>query len=523
MSEDYASRGDLPEARHGTERGRRVHPRRAVRLLVAVAAVASGAGATAQDPLEIVWSVESVGGPAISFSPDGALLAAAARGIDMRRVTDGEVLRSISGALSAPLSVAFSPDSMQLAAGDGDGRVHLWNVRDGGLAWTRRAGGDVTSVAFAPDGALASWSSDETVIRLWAPADGEPLQALDGHHWSHHNVAFSPDGSLVASGGDFPDYLVKLLRRSDGSVARAMAGHTGRVRSVVFSSDGALLASAGDDATIKLWRVSDGTLLSDLAGHGETVWQLAAAPNATLLSGSYDGTLKLWRLPEGTLLKSYAPPDGVFCGLAFSPCGELFAVSTTEYVVVARSPVPAPAPFVERRLGPQTQVALVAQPPAGTGRYSVVDRPSWQPVAGISEGGRYDPESGEVIFGPIADDVPRVLTYWVVIPPGGAGVIEFAGSGTADGAVTPIVGDGSLPIWEFPPPPLWVELRWRPLSAGMVLQIWGDPATYSIEASSDLHQWGAIGTVISETGMAEFVDGEVSVRGHRFYRAVRSD
>jgi WD40 repeat protein len=63
-------------------------------------------------------------------------------------------------------------------------------------------------------------------------------------------VAFSPDGSLLASAGD--DGTVRLWDPRTGRQQASLTGHTGHVCAVAFSPDGSLLASAGDDGTLQL-------------------------------------------------------------------------------------------------------------------------------------------------------------------------------------------------------------------------------------------------------------------------------
>jgi WD40 repeat protein len=64
------------------------------------------------------------------------------------------------------------------------------------------------SVAFSPDGSiLASGSSDKTV-RLWDAATGAHLHTLERHADAIMSVAFSPDGSILASGSS--DKTVRL-------------------------------------------------------------------------------------------------------------------------------------------------------------------------------------------------------------------------------------------------------------------------------------------------------------------------
>jgi WD40 repeat protein len=60
-----------------------------------------------------------------------------------------------------------------------------------------------------------------------------------------------------------------------------------------------LLASGSADMTVRLWRVSDGTLLKVLYGHTYPVLSVAFSPEGTLLaSGSSDGTIRLWGTRE---------------------------------------------------------------------------------------------------------------------------------------------------------------------------------------------------------------------------------
>ncbi len=315
------------------------------RLLLSVAGGLLGAlslttPAIAQDQPDIVWTNAAGPASALAFAPDGSLLAVENAGVDLRRIADGSLVRTISGAFGGIGSLSLSPDSLLLAAGDGDGAVRVWRVWDGNLAWSQRASGDVTSVLFAPDATLASWSSDRNTIDLWRVADGAFERSLPDIQWSHHNVAFSPDGTLVASGGDM-DPAVRLLSFADGTVVRTLTGHTARVRTVAFSTDGALVVSSGDDTTIRVWRVADGAPLYTLTNHTASVWKLATAVNGTLASAGTDGTLRLWRLADGALLRTYAIPTGASPVVEFSPDGSLFAFVAKGGVTLARNPFPA--------------------------------------------------------------------------------------------------------------------------------------------------------------------------------------
>jgi WD40 repeat protein len=138
--------------------------------------------------------------------------------------------------------------------------------------------GWVHAVAFSPDGSLLASASDDRTVRLWNAGTGQEVQKMEGHADWVRAVAFSPDGSLLASASE--DRTVRLWNAGTGQEVQKLEGHTGWVRAVAFSPDGSLLASASDDGTVRLWN----------AGTGQEVQKFENVPRVFTISLSVDNS-----------------------------------------------------------------------------------------------------------------------------------------------------------------------------------------------------------------------------------------
>ena len=196
----------------------------------------------------------------------------------------------------------------------------------------------IRDLAFSPDGKLLATSHEYKdrpgEVSLWDARTGTLAATLPGPHAEDgvRSVAFSPDGKILAGAVGsmhnlhLPSSIV-LWDVAGHQVLRMLPGHQASITSLVFAPDGKTLASGGADRMVRFWDVSTGRETGRFEVDPEWPEAIAYAPDGRSMAVACGETLMLWDVP-GNRLRATLEPGGFSAqSLAFSPDGRTLAAA----------------------------------------------------------------------------------------------------------------------------------------------------------------------------------------------------
>lgn len=303
--------------------------------------LASGGEASEQPAKElIVWDIAggavkfstdaNRGFSRIAFSADGKWLAAigGAGKVVVWHTDSWEEFVSFEPKIGWFHDFCFAPDSTTLVYSSRRGYQHRDLLTGQPSAIILQKPSDFNSLAVSPDSRLlAVGSSDENAVVLRDLANNNEVRRLLGHRSQVYAMAFSADGTLLATAEQGTADAIRLWdpRTGDerGTLSAPVAA--GGFRCVRFSPDGRTLAAVYKPGGIAFWHVASGQRLFASDGHEAPVKTLAlSADGSTLVTGDECGTLQVRDRVTGGLRQTLFLP-WTTNGLAVSADGRTVA------------------------------------------------------------------------------------------------------------------------------------------------------------------------------------------------------
>ncbi len=163
----------------------------------------------------------------------------------------------------------------------------------------------ITAAAFTPDGSSVIVGSQAGLRQFSWPMLSDAV-LLPTHLENIHYVAFSPNDQRLLISGGVPGEsgTIEIQKWPDRVAHSTILAHEDVIYQAVWSPDGAAIVTASADGFCKVFDAETGRIKTQFAGHSRPVMTVASLDADHCVSGSVDQTIRLWKVSDGSLVRT---------------------------------------------------------------------------------------------------------------------------------------------------------------------------------------------------------------------------
>lgn len=247
-----------------------------------------------------------VGKSYICCSPDNTQIATGDddKAIRIWDILTGKLIRTLYIHVNICNSICYSPDAKRIATGNGT-FVKVWDAFTGNLIMilkrlTQR-GIYITSIHYSYDNKEIAAGYNDGKIKIWDVLTGYPLRSFDGIS-NIDRVCYSYDNRQILS---VENNAIKVWEASTGNLIYTLIDVIHK-SAICYSPDNQKIVTGNIHGDIKIWDANNGQLLCTLIGLSKRIiYSVCYTPdNQKIIIGSEDGIITIYDASTGTLLKT---------------------------------------------------------------------------------------------------------------------------------------------------------------------------------------------------------------------------
>jgi WD40 repeat protein/serine/threonine protein kinase len=327
-------------------------------------------------PLASIRHERSIIACAFSHDSHSILTGGLDSGVRLSDARTGAPLGPLVKAPLGLLNLSLRPDHSTAMSMSRDGRIQIWNARDGAISRSFNTGLKVRSAAFNAEGTRVVLGS-ETDAQVWDLATERLLGKRLEHESAVDSVAFSHDGTRVITGSR--DNSARVWNAETGEPIGSPLTHAKGVGFVGFRPDDRAVLTLSLDGTARVWDAATGSPISPALVHKEEshgrLWGGFSPDGTRVFTAGYGLKARLWDAHTGRAVRLGLPHLSTTLAPVFSPDGSTILTCVTPKSARLQSTAELPdnaeriATWIEVRTG----LALDDR-----GRLTPLDNRGWQ-------------------------------------------------------------------------------------------------------------------------------------------------
>jgi len=257
---------------------------------------------------------------AVAFHPDGRQLFLGVEDGGLYRFSlEGELLQLLKGTGSPVTALAIGPDGLSVLAGHENGWLCRWQ-------WgaelerpdsTKAHEGEITALAFSPDGGYWLSASRDRLAKVWEAASGRALYTLKGHTAPVHSLSMAEDMSAVFTAAE--DSTVRRWAFPFPLPWKTLETGGFYLNDICWAPNGQHVLAASADRKVYVWDAGNYGPPLAYEGHRAGLQSLAVSPDGKwAASGDAKGEVHIWALGSGEMLCKAQLHEAAANSLSFS-------------------------------------------------------------------------------------------------------------------------------------------------------------------------------------------------------------